>query len=370
MRNLKDTKQHFHGSDLEKIEHVYQIPKEELTNFSANVNPLGISPMLRTQLSKHVDLIAHYPDRQYTQLKEKISQYTGADKQHIGVGNGSTELISLFINRLHPKKALIIGPTYSEYEREIFLGGGSSHYYRLKEEQDFKIDVHNLKKQLTEDIDLLVLCNPNNPTSSSIYQHDLRQILDYCKELDIFVLIDETYVEFSNKIEEVTAIPLTAYYNNLIIIRGVSKFFSAPGLRLGYSICGNQPLRQKIDSHKNPWTISSLASYAGEIMFDDQAYISKTKALIRNEREKIYHTLSSWKNVKTFAPTANFILVKLLKDTLPSSELFKALIQKRMMIRDASSFPFLNDKFFRFCFMMPEDNERLLLELRKHIEAQ
>lgn len=112
-------KDHFHGSDLEKIEQVYGIQKESITSFSANVNPLGISPALRQTLSEKIDAISTYPDRDYVSLRKCIAAYAGTDFENIIVGNGSTELISLFIQIEHPKKAVVIGPSYSEYEREI-----------------------------------------------------------------------------------------------------------------------------------------------------------------------------------------------------------------------------------------------------------
>ena len=112
-------KEHFHGSDLEKIERAYGIRKEDITSFSANVNPLGVSPKLRSTISSHIDAITTYPDREYTSLRRCIADYTGCDMENVLVGNGSTELISLFIQLAHPKKAMIVGPTYSEYEREI-----------------------------------------------------------------------------------------------------------------------------------------------------------------------------------------------------------------------------------------------------------
>jgi len=110
---------HFHGSDLEKIERTYQVKKEELISFSANVNPFGLSNKLRATLSDRLDVITSYPDREYTALRAAIGNYCDTDPDNIIVGNGSTELISLFIQLKHPKKALILGPTYSEYEREI-----------------------------------------------------------------------------------------------------------------------------------------------------------------------------------------------------------------------------------------------------------
>ncbi len=351
---------HFHGSDLETIETIYGIKKEDIISFSANVNPLGISPKLGTTLSKRIDAIMSYPDREYTSLRKRIAEYVHTEAESVIVGNGSTELISLFIQIKHPKKALIIGPTYSEYEREVSLGGGSTRYYRLEEENNFVLDLHKLEEELTTDVDLLVICNPNNPTSTAITRSDMRKILDICKQKGIFVMVDETYVEFADDILKITSAPLTGYYNNIIILRGISKFFAAPGLRLGYAICGNTDLLKEMNQRKNPWTINSLAAIAGEIMFTDEEYIKATRTLIAQERERIIKVLDTCKNVKFFTPTANFILVKILREDITSMDIFEAAIRKGFMIRDCSTFPFLNNKFIRFCFMMPEHNNALL----------
>lgn len=260
-------KEHFHGSDLEKIEAVYGIKKEDIISFSANVNPLGVSFRLKETLTNHIDAITTYPDREYTSLRKCIADYVHTNYKNIVVGNGSTELISLFIQITHPMKALIVGPTYSEYEREVAMGGGRSHYFSLTEASEFELDTKALTEELSANVDLLILCNPNNPTSSVIKRQQMREILDYCKRKSITVLVDETYVEFAEEPDEVTAIPLTEYYNNIVILRGISKFFAAPGLRLGYAICGNRDLLNEINQKKNPWTINSLAAIAGEIMF-------------------------------------------------------------------------------------------------------
>ena len=356
---------HFHGSDLEKIEQVYGIKKEEIVSFSANVNPLGISPMMRSALIEQIDCITSYPDREYTSLRQQISAYTGAPLEHIVVGNGSTELISLFIQLEHPKKALILGPTYSEYEREISLGGGTSLYYPLKEENGFILDLTDFQKHLSESLDLLVICNPNNPTSSAVPQQTMRKILDDCKRYDICVLVDETYVEFAPDCEAVTCVPLTRYYNNLVILRGVSKFFASPGLRLGYAITGHDDLIKRINTVKNPWTINSLAAIAGELMFSDKDYIAQTKALTAKERTRICQELNTWKTVKVYNPQANFVLIRIEKEGVTAEDLFEHAIRRKMMIRNCSTFPFLNNRYIRFCFMAPEQNDALLSCLRE-----
>lgn len=351
---------HFHGSDLEKIEAVFGIKKEDITSFSANVNPLGISFLLRETLASKIDEITTYPDREYKSLRKCIAAYTHTEFENIIVGNGSTELISLFIQIKKPKKALMIGPTYSEYEREVSLEGGRTHYLSLNESNDFELDLKELKEHLSGDVDLLVICNPNNPTSSIIPRPQMRTILDLCKQRGIYVMVDETYVEFAVDMEEITSVPLTDYYNNLIILRGTSKFFAAPGLRLGYAICGNDDLIKEMAKRQNPWTINSLAVIAGEIMFTDQEYMKKTRDLIHTERERILARLSTCPNIKVFPPHANFVLVKILRDDITAQDLFVAAIKKGFMIRDCSTFPFLDHHYFRFCFMSPEKNDQLL----------
>lgn len=358
-------KDHFHGSDLEKIEQVFGIKKEDITSFSANVNPLGISGNLRTALSEHLDAITRYPDREYKKLRQCIANYTGAQLENIVVGNGSTELISLFIQTNHPKKALILGPTYSEYERDIALGGGTSMYYPLREGNQFRIDVKELCSQLHEGLDLLVLCNPNNPTSSAITAKEMRIICDTCLRYGIFVMIDETYVEFAPNEKEVTSVNLTNYYTNLIILRGTSKFFAAPGLRLGYAITGNQDLIREINTRKDPWTINSLAEIAGQIMFQDQEYIQATKELITSQRDRMFQELSTWEHVQVYEPSANFILMKILKEGVDAEMLFEHCIKKGLMIRNCSTFPFLDSHFIRFCIMSPEQNDKLLASFRE-----
>lgn len=358
-------KDHFHGSDLEKIEAIYGIKKEDITSFSANVNPLGVSFRLRETLSSHIDAISSYPDREYLSLRKAIAAYVSSDPDYILPGNGSTELISILIQLQNPKKALILGPTYSEYEREISLGGGRSFYFSLKEEDNFQLSLPALSAKLKRDIDLLVICNPNNPTSTAIPRSAMRQILDICKERGIFVMVDETYVEFAENMSGITSIPLTDYYNNIIILRGISKFFAAPGLRLGYAVCGNADLVKEMNQKKNPWTINSLAAIAGEIMFSDEEYMQQTRRLISSERTRVCQELSKLPAYKAFPPTANFVLVHIEKEGLTSTELFDRAIRKGLMLRDCSTFPFLDNRYIRFCFMLPEKNNALLEVLRE-----
>ena len=355
-----NTTETFHGSDIEKIEERFHIPKDQILQFGSNVNPYGLSPLLQEELAKKINCITNYPDPSYRELRNSIGKYCACSPDHILVGNGSTELISHMAHFLHPQSALVIAPTYSEYAREIGLSGGQITYFELKEEFSFQLQVDSLLKELSNSYDMLILCNPNNPTSTAIHQKDLHEILSFAKEMGTFVVIDETYIEFDPEMNSITAIPLSESFTNLIVLRGISKFYAAPGLRLGYAVTSNLSLIAQINEQKNPWSVNSLAEQAGCIMFQDSAYINQTKSLIHQEQQRIYAQLTSSPDYHPFLPHGNFILVKILKEGLSSSDLFLRAIQKGMMIRDCSDFMYLDQRFFRFCFLLPKDNDQLL----------
>ena len=223
-----NTKPEFHGSDLEKISEYYGIPKDSIISFGANVNPLGLSRKVKAALSRHLDIISTYPDREYTSLRCAIGEYCQVSPAHVMVGNGSTELISLLIEQRRPKKTLILGPTYSEYARELSFSDSTQDYYHLNPDTGFCLNISDFLERLEAGYDLLIICNPNNPTSSVIGTSDMRSILSVCQKAGTFVMIDETYVEFAPDISSVSAMSLIEEFDNFMVLRGVSKFFAAP----------------------------------------------------------------------------------------------------------------------------------------------
>ena len=177
-------------------------------------------------------------------------------------------------------------------------------------------------------------------------------------------MIDETYVEFAPDVNAVTAVPLTKDFSNLMVLRGVSKFFAAPGLRLGYAVSGNLDFLKKMREKQIPWSLNSIGAFAGELMFKDTKYIEETRSLILSERDRMYRLLSKMPGCTAYTPYANFILVRIRKDGLTSFDVFEKCIKRGLMIRDCSSFQCLDGEFIRFCIMMPEDNTKLLDVLR------
>ena len=177
-------------------------------------------------------------------------------------------------------------------------------------------------------------------------------------------MIDETYVEFAPDINAITAVPLTREFTNLMVLRGVSKFFAAPGMRLGYGITGNMDFLSKMREKHTPWSLNSMGAFAGEIMLQDEDYIRQTRELILSERTSMIKELKSVPTYKVYPAYANFILLKILKPGLTSYDVFEACIRQGLIIRDCSSFQCLDGEFVRFCIMMPEDNSRLVEVLK------
>ena len=305
-------------------------------------------------------LFPSYPDRDYTTLRNTISEYCNVPAEFILPGNGSSELIALLIQERNPKHTLILGPTYSEYYRELYFSGSTQEYYHLREEDNFVLNVDDLCQTLEGNYDFLIICNPNNPTSSAITREDLQKLLTFCAEKNIFVMIDETYVEFAPDISEITAVTLTKEFTNLMVLRGVSKFYAAPGMRLGYGITGNLDFLKKMKEKQVPWSLNSLGALAGELMLQDKDYIHRTRELILSERTRLLQALVEIPTYKTYPAYANFILLKIQKPVLTSYDVFDACIRQGLMIRDCSSFECLDGEYIRFCIMNLEDNTRLL----------
>lgn len=357
---MNKTKTEFHGSDLEKIQDVYGIPKESIVSFSANVNPLGFSQKAAKALADHMDVISRYPDRDYKDLKGAIASYTKANPENIILGNGVTELLSLFISLIVPGHAVIVGPTYSEYEKDLTRMGSKIHHIDALEENNFVLDVKMLVREIPDETDLVILCNPNNPTSGALFKEDLEYLVSDLQKRHIRLLIDETYAEFSKASGRITASDLTGRYDNLFVLRGTSKFFATPGLRLGYALTGSKELLDGAAKAQDPWNINSAADLAGTVMFQDTDYMELVRKTMETEKNYVCSQLASIKGIQTYPVNGNFVLVKLPDYAPTSDELFDILIRQGMMIRSCSTFPSLGNRFIRICFMSHSDNCRLI----------
>lgn len=351
-----------HGANLFDLSNKLNVHEDEFLDFSSNINPFGACPSAKEGVISNIDKVSIYPDPNYLSLKKSISQYCRCKTEHILLGSGSTELISSFTNIINPRNALIISPTYSEYERELKKLDCNINYYFSKKEDDFKIDVEDLIHTINDDAyDLVVICNPNNPTGFAFTQEEIKEILKYCST---YVLLDETYVEFIDT-NVFSSAPLVDRFSNLFVIRSTSKFFSTPGIRLGYGLSSNKDILSKMSEKLDLWNINILASIMGEIMFNDTEYIYSSLEKIQEGHSYLFKELNSLNGIKVYPSSSNFILCEITSKKLTSSSLYEKLIKNSIIIRDCTSFDGLGEYFFRVCVLKPTDNKFLINSLKE-----
>ncbi len=352
-----------HGGNLDLIEKIYNVNKNDIIDFSDNINPLGASTRLKENINNIYDLLNIYPDEDYTDLRLSISKYTNCNTDNILVGNGATELIAALIKAVNPKNSLIILPTYSEYEKELKKINSNISYFDVLEEHYFQLDVENLTSTITENTNLLVFCNPNNPTGYLTKKDDVKKILNHCKKTNTIVLLDETYVEFSK--ESTGATSLVQSYDNLFVIRGTSKFFAISGLRLGYALTSSQLLKEKVLKTLVPWNVNIVAEYLGQLVFSDEDFIKNSIALCSNEYKKIKNYFDTVDCIQMFESDTNFILFKILTEDFKATDLFEFMIKNNILIRNLTNSKGLSEKYFRICIQKPEHNDLLI----KHFQT-
>ncbi len=367
---------HIHGGNVEEITRRYGLREEEIIDFSANINPLGPSSRVIKALKENLSKIACYPDPETIKLREELSKYLKVNAENIVAGNGAVELIYLISRTLRPKKALIVVPTFSEYEFALKNVGCKIEFFPLKSRDDFKLDVGKLLEKLKK-TDLLFLCNPNNPTGQLISKADMLKIIDIARRKGVFVVVDEVFMDFVEDEKKETLIQEATKRNNLFVIRSLTKFFALPGIRIGYGI-GNKKLLETLKIHQEYWSVNILAQVAGIAALKGKEYIKKTKRLIPKERKFLYRRLSKIKGLKPYPSAANFILCRLPSKIrkpfanaqepcfihsvhkMDSKNLQKKLIQKNILIRDCSSFRSLNDRYIRVAVRTHQENLRLI----------
>lgn len=355
-----------HGANLYEISEMLGLKKGKILDFSSNINPYGASEKGKEAIIKNIDAVSIYPDPDYVGLKKAIGSYCGAKEESIILGSGATELIGALIKSVNPKKTLLLSPAYSEYERELKKIGSHIQEFSYEKEKNFQIDMDELLEKIKEvDYDLIIICNPNNPTGISLDKGKLEMIL---KNFSGVLMIDETYIEFT-ELEKYSGAPLVEKYPNLFLIRGTSKFFATPGIRLGYALVSPGELKEKISHCSNLWNINILAAIMGEAMFKDREYIERCRDLILKEREYLHTALSEIDGIKVYRSTSNFILCEILKEGVTAQALREQLLKYNMVIRDASKFSGLNEKFFRVCILKAEVNRKLVEILKKILRA-
>ena len=378
----------FHGGNIYKVFREKNI--KGIMDYSSNINPYGIPESLKKRITENLEILERYPDPDYVELREKLAHLNKVDMSDIVLGNGATEIIFLFMKVINPKKILIVSPTFGEYERAVKAVGTSRNsidlscsddnknienkeieieYFELKESDDFNLNIGNLKNELEKKYDLLIICNPNNPTGKFLKLAQTEEILKECNKYDTKLFIDEAFIEFLADGMKKSIINTEENKKNLFVTRAFTKFFAIPGLRLGYGMYFDKELEKKISEKKEPWSVNNIAEIAGLTVLDDTEYIEKTLKWITKEKIYMYEKLNEISGIKVYETEVNFITgkidEKLFLEGLNVKILREKMLEQGILIRDASNFKFLDERFFRLAIKDRASNDRVIEAMKE-----
>jgi threonine-phosphate decarboxylase len=344
-----------HGGLLSK-----NTPLSGVLDFSSNVNPMGMPKKTKSILRKHIEKINDYPDIHSTKLITALSHHLNIPETNLLVGNGAIEIIYNFCNAFLSKNTpvLIPIPTFAEYEVASKLNNAKVLFYKTM----------NLSNNLSQFISkipkngCIFICNPNNPTGKLIPKKDLLKIIHISKKKNCLVFIDECFIELVPESNQSVVSNVTKF-DNLIVLRSLTKSFGLAGIRIGYA-ASSKYIASILKKTKIPWSVNIMSQYAAIHSLNDKSHLSRTNFLIKKEYDFLKKNISKIKGFEFIDSSTNFILIKTKQD---STKLQKKLLDKKILVRDCTNFPGLNNHFIRIAIRSHKDNLKLVnaLEMLK-----
>jgi L-threonine-O-3-phosphate decarboxylase len=339
-----------HGGNLDWAISVVNCPLSAVVDFSASINPLGPPDSAITAITEGIPQLNHYPNPDYPQFRQAIGNHHHIEVDWILPSNGAAELLTWVGWESHNLDGVLLpSPCFADYKRAVQTFNLSCQFYQLEElETGF-----NYGKNFA-----LLINNPHNPTGKLWSKNTL---IPYLQNFPL-VIVDEAFMDFLPPNEQESLIDVVKDYDNLIIIRSLTKFYSLPGLRIGYGISNPERVK-RWQKWRDPWSVNSLAVLAGIASLRDINFQEKTWQWLKPTKAKLIQELAEIEGLKPFDSSANFLLVQTqIPSTILQLELLK---QEQILIRDCVSFPELGENFFRIAVKKDEQNRRLTGGLRK-----
>jgi len=331
-----------HGGDVTEKNVIY--------DFSANLNPLGMPEQVIAAASAAVSECTRYPDPECRKLRKKLSVYENIPYENIVCGNGAADLIFRIVHAFRPEKAVLCIPSFSEYRYALEEVDCQITEYITEASDDFTVN-EGILDFLTDDVDIIFLCTPNNPTGKLISPDLLRKISEKCLEKNIILICDECFMPFTGASSDHSL--RSCFNENCIVLKAFTKLFAMPGLRLGYALCGSAETAARIHNSGQFWSVSVPAEEAGVAALDVKDWKEKTVAFITKEREYLTEKLCGC-GLEVTGSSANFLLFRSCDD------LGKLLLEKGIMIRECTDFCGLGNGYFRTAVRTRKENEILV----------
>jgi threonine-phosphate decarboxylase len=407
---LINSKKYEHGGNLfnsakggnqnaHDILNIFNEAKKKI-DFSANINPLGLSKnalciLKNIKLVKF--LIENYPEVYPERLTDKLSDYHHVQSNNIIIGNGATNLVYKILSILKPENVLIAEPSFSEYERACSVLGINTLHQCTFLKDGFKL-INNTLAEFIDKIknlnerDFIFIASPSNPAGIITPLNTIREILKICKKKNLYLILDESFMDFK---EECSSKYLIEEFENLIVLRSMTKFFAIPGERVGYILSCKKNI-SKITKTVAPWRIGGLASALAVASLSDKEYITDSVKYINKSKEEMFNAIIKFKTFEIIRGEANFLLIRIKSaehhecESIPATAFTPAassafttasasapacsalnikdyLFDKGILVRYAGNYRCLDDSFFRIAVKKRKENKILANELKKYI---
>ena len=353
-----------HGGNLKQLALEAGRDPDDILDFSANINPLGMADWVRPVISRHVSDLVHYPDPDATALTEAAARRYHTRPDEILAGNGSAELITLLALTAGTPRAVIPVPSYSDYSRAARLAGMEIIEHPLNEADGFTLDPAALAPLLSSPATVFI-GQPNNPTGRLCSAAALRS-LAHNHPASLFI-VDEAFGDFVEGFDSLTH----DRPPNVVVLLSLTKIFAIPGLRLGCAVA-EAGLVRKVREHQPLWSVNTLAQAVGVAALEDSDYVVRSRSLVTQERNWLSTALSQIPGLATIYPgSANFLLVKLATSAPDAPTLARQLLAGHgIAIRVCDNFKGLDPTFFRLAVRTHDENEVLIEALRHVLETK
>ncbi|MEM6520694.1 MAG: threonine-phosphate decarboxylase CobD [Cyanobacteria bacterium P01_D01_bin.71] len=351
-----------HGGNLEWAAEVAGCSPFALLDFSASVSPLGPPASAIAAIHASLHQLSRYPNPDYPQLRQQLAQHHQLDPGWVLPGNGAAELLTWAGRDLAALDATyLLTPAFSDYGRSLaaFAANVLPLPLPLSEAETSDVDwaavfSHALKSASARRG--VLLNTPHNPTGLLLPLTIVETLLSQFA----LVVVDEAFMDFLPPDQQQSLIGQIARWPNLIILRSLTKFYSLPGLRLGYAIAHPERL-QRWQRWRDPWPVNVLAAAAATGLAD-RAFQQQTWQWLTAARPALWQALKAIPGLHPLPGQVNYLLVRCDRST---SALQRELLQRdRILIRDCLSFPELGDRYFRVAVRLPEENQRLVTALQ------
>ncbi len=325
-----------HGGDIEGYKEKY---KQDPVDFSANLSPLGLPACAKKAIVEALDNANRYPDPLCRELRQSIAHSEGVRAEQVVCGNGAMDVLYRLALAQKPKKALLTAPTFAGYEEALSTIGCEISIHLLKKESQFDL-CEDILERISIDVDMVFICNPNNPTGRIVQRELLEKILRKCEKCNCLLVVDECFNSLLEDAAQSTMKPFL-HSEHLFLLKAYTKQYAMAGVRLGYALSANESLLFQIQNTGQMWSVSYLAQRAGIALAKEKTYVTELGKCLKMWKNSLLEVLCK-EHIHIIGSGANYVF---FYTTIPN--FFEKMAEQGVLVRDCRNYRGLSEGYYR-----------------------